>query len=282
MHHITKPPRRLRPALCFSARLFAQGCVTFTGTKISAPLFDGSTLTFLLQQPGGSYSAVTLKATPPYNITNVAPNFDQSIGSCTTAAGTLVLPSVSQTPAAPGSSSSVVEFGELTPNAFLSGVLTTTPSPQPYASVGLVNAAMGTITQYPVPEGAATALIADFNEDHILDLAVVYTDAFSPTQQPGGVAILLGNSTITSGLGQNPASVIAYDFNGDGQLDLATANESGTVSIMLGNGDGTFGAPHNFPAGSDCADLAAGDFNKDGKLDLALDSQGKVAQLFAK
>ena len=39
-----------------------------------------------------------------------------------------------------------------------------------------------------------------------------------------------------------PRSIAAGDFTGDGELDLAVANRAdGTVSVLLGNGDGTFG-----------------------------------------
>jgi len=54
-----------------------------------------------------------------------------------------------------------------------------------------------------------------------------------------------GNGTFQSAVnystGTNPSSVTTGDFNGDGKLDLATANHgSGNVSILLGNGNGTF------------------------------------------
>ena len=50
--------------------------------------------------------------------------------------------------------------------------------------------------------------------------------------------------------GGNSLSVTAGDFNGDGRLDLATANCGGdSVSILLGQGDGTFGAAQDFGAG---------------------------------
>jgi hypothetical protein len=57
------------------------------------------------------------------------------------------------------------------------------------------------------------------------------------------------------------------DFNGDGMLDLAGTAGNG-AAIMLGNGNGTFGAKVAYPAGGFAQDLASGDFNGDGKLDL--------------
>jgi len=65
------------------------------------------------------------------------------------------------------------------------------------------------------------------------------------------------------------------DFNGDGIQDLAVANagspiDLGNVSVLLGNGDGTFQPAQNFGAGSGPSSVAVGDFNGDGKLDLAV------------
>src|SRR5262249_10663539 len=69
------------------------------------------------------------------------------------------------------------------------------------------------------------------------------------------------------------------DFNNDGKLDLATANSGGyDVSILLGNGDGTFGAALSVPLQIPIAPIdpplsvAVGDFNADGKMDLAVGS----------
>jgi CSLREA domain-containing protein len=72
------------------------------------------------------------------------------------------------------------------------------------------------------------------------------------------------------GVGTGPQSVAVGDFNGDGKLDLATANgSSDNVSVLLGNGAGSFGAATNFGAGTAPQSVAVGDFNGDGKLDLA-------------
>ena len=63
----------------------------------------------------------------------------------------------------------------------------------------------------------------------------------------------------------------AEDFNGDGQADLAVANHYGhTVSILLGNGDGTFQAEIAYSAGTSPISVEAEDFNGDGQADLAV------------
>jgi hypothetical protein len=63
------------------------------------------------------------------------------------------------------------------------------------------------------------------------------------------------------------------DFNGDGKLDIVTANYY-DVSVLLGNGDGTFQPARNFDnvPGEYPASVAVGDFNGDGKLDLGVGS----------
>src|SRR5580765_5240349 len=68
-------------------------------------------------------------------------------------------------------------------------------------------------------------------------------------------------------VGAAPGSVAIDDFNGDGKLDIVTANEeSGDASVLLGDGNGEFsparGSP--FPAGASPNDIAVGDFNRDG------------------
>jgi FG-GAP-like repeat/Bacterial Ig-like domain (group 3) len=73
--------------------------------------------------------------------------------------------------------------------------------------------------------------------------------------------------------GSQPGSLCTADFNGDGKADLAVTNQvSNNVSILLGNGDGTFHPPVNYATGSNPGSVVAGDFNGDGKLDLAVTS----------
>jgi hypothetical protein len=70
-------------------------------------------------------------------------------------------------------------------------------------------------------------------------------------------------------VGPNPQAVVTADFNNDGHLDLATANAAGnTVSVLLGDGRGGFGAANHFAAGPGPRSMAVGDFNNDGNPDL--------------
>jgi hypothetical protein len=76
-------------------------------------------------------------------------------------------------------------------------------------------------------------------------------------------------------VGANPQAVATADFNNDGRLDVVTANyDAGSVSVLLGNGQGGFGAAISSPAGANPNSLAVGDFNSDGKLDLAAANDG--------
>src|SRR6185436_1051515 len=77
-----------------------------------------------------------------------------------------------------------------------------------------------------------------------------------------------------------PSAIIAKDLNADGKIDLVTANDA-SLSILMGNGNGTFGAPTSLailpsffqPA---LGSVTAADLNGDGKLDLASGMSGGV------
>src|SRR5256886_2856680 len=68
--------------------------------------------------------------------------------------------------------------------------------------------------------------------------------------------------------GGSPAAAVVQDFNNDGIADIASAN--GTVSVFLGNSDGTFGAANTFPVGADATEIASADLNGDGNADLVV------------
>jgi FG-GAP-like repeat/FG-GAP repeat len=65
--------------------------------------------------------------------------------------------------------------------------------------------------------------------------------------------------------------IVAGDFNRDGKVDLAVATlGSNTVSVFLGNGNGTFSLKSTLAAGDNQTGIATGNFNGDGNLDLAV------------
>jgi hypothetical protein len=83
------------------------------------------------------------------------------------------------------------------------------------------------------------------------------------------------------------SSIITEDFNGDGFIDLATANSrSNDVSILLGTGTGTFGATTNFALGinpsspSNFGSICSADFNNDGFKDITVTNAGYDTAVF--
>ena len=120
----------------------------------------------------------------------------------------------------------------------------------------------------------AYVTVADFNGDGKLDIAA--TDFNNGVVQ---IFLGVGDGTFTVGSayatdtnsGPEPWDVISGDFNKDGKLDLAIANNgSGTVGVLFGNGDGTFGAATSYSLSVSPISVVAADVNGDGHLDLVL------------
>jgi hypothetical protein len=105
-------------------------------------------------------------------------------------------------------------------------------------------------------------------------------DLLAANYSSNSVSVLLGNGDGTFAdktdfaTGPNPSWIAIADLDRDGRLDLVVANEGfgagTTLSVLLGNGDGTFGAKTDYTAGVAVGSVAIGDLNRDGKLDVAV------------
>ena len=155
-----------------------------------------------------------------------------------------------------------------------------------YYLVTLLGNGDGSFTEMPITASTyseatfSSMVVGDFNGDGIPDLATLDLAGQH-------IVILFGNgdgtfktgpttttSTMSAG---SPLSLTAGDFNGDGKLDLAVPiyGSSGSLAVLLGNGDGTFQAAPGSPVSvEDWPSMVyVGDFNGDGIADILVAAQ---------
>src|SRR5215510_11042985 len=133
--------------------------------------------------------------------------------------------------------------------------------------------------QFGAGPDPVSVAVGDFNGDGVQDLVVANSGDFDS----GNISVLLGNgdgtfqAAVNFGAGNNPSSIAVGDFNGDGVQDLTVAHGffgSNSVSVLLGNGDGTFQEGVNYGTGFAPSFVAVADFNGDGVQDLAVANEG--------
>ncbi|HET6179676.1 MAG TPA: VCBS repeat-containing protein, partial [Candidatus Sulfotelmatobacter sp.] len=141
-----------------------------------------------------------------------------------------------------------------------------------------------THVEYATALPSVAVAAADLNGDGKLDLVVVApNDSFGAA--PGQVSILLGHGDgtfpqhVEYSVGRAWGVAVA-DLNGDNKPDLVTANgglncrvidncsNDATISVLLGNGDGTFQAARAYPTGAGPYSVSVADFNHDGAADI--------------
>ena len=131
--------------------------------------------------------------------------------------------------------------------------------------------------------------VADVNQDNKLDVVTtnLQTNDIFVYPGTGDGKFILDEDKYSFTVGASiPGALIVEDFNGDGKLDVVTGNYgSDNISVLLGNGDATFGSPSNFAVGGkQPSGIAATDFNGDKKLDIVVTNQksDNISVMFGK
>lgn len=135
---------------------------------------------------------------------------------------------------------------------------------------------------FPAVSQSFAIATGDFDGVNGVDLAIANVGQITGTSfitvllnNGSGVFTMAPGSPFDTNPGLAPFDIVAADFNGDGRLDLATANrDTNDVTIFSGNGNGTFQTPgvsfSVLPGGSSPISLVAADLNGDGSIDIAV------------
>ena len=128
---------------------------------------------------------------------------------------------------------------------------------------------------YNAGSAPATILAADFDGDGILDLAAL--DAVTGAANNVWVLSGRGDGTFLSAKSTASGTVSGHlaftDLDHDGKMDLAIADQfTGALTVMRGNGNGTFQAPESYVAGSQPISIAPIPLNDGSTLFFTVDN----------
>jgi hypothetical protein len=201
---------------------------------------------------------------------------------------------------ATGTSPAGVAVGDLNGDGHLDIAVANASAASVSVLLGNGDGTFGPKTDFLLPLIPDAVAVGDFNGDGKADLVIAAHNGTSDS-----VMMMLGNGngtfqapiatvtdTNTTGFTLNggaASSIRAADVNGDGQLDVVVVNnkdvrepfgrgssivvqETGSMSVLLGNGNGTLQPPRNFAAGLGAQSVVVGDFNGDGRPDIAVNN----------
>jgi sugar lactone lactonase YvrE len=252
-------------AHCTDIHILGMAQITKAGTatlKLRPAIGNHS---YKAQFLGTTNNAASYSAASPLSVTGKTPSTTALFQAGLVGNYTLTATVSSSAKTAPGPGGKVSFVDTTNGNS----VLATAALGAPVVGPGLVNISNPKVGSMP-----GAMVVADFNGDGNPDLAIATSDASQ------SVGILLGDGTgkftrvTKSPITATGFPVLTQDFNGDGIPDLLlTVRTNGPITILLGNGDGTFRVAPGSPFSTNYGEypVVSADFNGDGIPDLACD-----------
>jgi uncharacterized protein (TIGR03437 family) len=236
----------------------------------------------LVRQSDASYTSYERSISSPYTILSNTQHFEKQLLVCLPPAAPASNPAAAA-PANPvGGSSQTLSVALLNSGNYL-----TVGTGIGGVPVALLDPQLNILSTSSALIVGTNNVLADVNGDGILDIVSI---ANGGEMTPGQLIILIGTggvgfqAPITYPIGSSLAQLTSLtigDFTGDHKPDVAVAmfphtgeGEPGTISIFLGNGDGTFRTGPVLALPDSPVSVATADLNGDGKLDLAFTTIG--------